>query len=714
MALPTPPREPDSVPVLTSIPLPAFTQAWQLRPPRDAQILTVKGTFDLVPGGPATPAEEQALPLGPTPFEDAEDALVYPGDMAFFKPRCDVFLTGHAYRSRKAGPPVQRVEMRLGRDLHHAFAAIGERTWQRGAPSEPAHFEKIPLRPERAFGGPDDPNNPLGVGRAGEGGRLPSFERLDRLLRSPQDRPPPALTTPIPETWPSRQRFVGDYGGGWAASRAPYFPDSFRYDFFQAAPPELQIAHPRGDEWYRLAGVRPDDEILEGRLPSLRVRAFAQPLASSHALKELPMQLDTVWFDADQLQVILVWRGAIEVEDQYGSDLASFFVLAEPSAQPCGEAEIHRRFTEAYRAAHERAPEEDEPEEEPAPQPPEGYVPPRGLTTDHARALGLPPWAATVASPPLEPKAPPPPAPALAPAALAALLDRGGSLGDEDLSHCDLTGRDLSGRDLAGALLIGADLSGVSLAGATLSGAVLTDAKLDGCDASGADLRGASLAGASLSNAKLTDAKLDQASLDRTRATDAQLDGASLDGASVSGADWSRVSLRGARLAAADFTDTRLEDADLTGAQMPDVRLYGVAGARLLASDAAMDGARVDGAVLSGASLTRVTAAGSSLRKCDFSDADLSGATFEDSVFEDSVFDRANLNQVEAKSCRWPRAKAHGATFVKANLMRGYFEGAELAECDLRGANLYDAQTFRATFRACRLEHAILGESGVG
>src|SRR5688572_26429733 len=140
MPLPIPPREPDSVPVLNATPLPAFTQAWQLQPPRDAVILIVKGTFDLAQGAPAAPSGEQQLPLGPELFPKAEEALRYPGDIAFFKPRCDVLVAGHAYASPTAGPAVRRLEINLGRELSFVMAAIGDRTWVRGAPSEPARF----------------------------------------------------------------------------------------------------------------------------------------------------------------------------------------------------------------------------------------------------------------------------------------------------------------------------------------------------------------------------------------------------------------------------------------------------------------------------------------------------------------------------------------------------------------------------------------------
>src|SRR5690606_7894935 len=130
MTLPIPPREPDTVPLLSSTPLPAFTQSWQLKPPKDALILVVKGTFDLVMGGPASPAEEQELPLGPVPFEGSEEALRYPGDIALFKPRCDVLLAGHAYAGRGAAT-VRRLHIELGRALSFSLAAIGDRTWGR-------------------------------------------------------------------------------------------------------------------------------------------------------------------------------------------------------------------------------------------------------------------------------------------------------------------------------------------------------------------------------------------------------------------------------------------------------------------------------------------------------------------------------------------------------------------------------------------------------
>lgn len=714
MTLPIPPREPDTVPVLSATPFYAFTQSWQLRPPKDALILIVKGTFDLVAGGPATVSEEQELPLGPVLFEGSEEALRYPGDIAFFKPRCDVLVAGHAYAAPGA-PAVRRLHIELGRALSFSMAAIGDRRWERGAPSAPARFEKLELRPERAFGGHDDPSNPIGVGRhAQDGSPLPNFELADQLIRAKGDRPPPAMTTPLAQTWPARARFAGTYGGDWVKKRAPYFPDDFSWDYFQAAQPALQIPYPRGDEWYRLRGFRPNDEALEGRLPCLKLRAFAQPLARPDELTELPLNLDTVFFEPDLLRVQLVWRGAIGAVDQYASDLASLLVVAEPFDQPCPMEEVERQLRASYAAEHERVPEQEEPDAAEPDAPPEGHVPPRGLTAAQARLLGLPPWAATVDSPPLEVAPPPPPQPAIGAIELEKLLASPASLAGLDLSYCDLRARDLRGRDLAGSLLVGASLDGAKLAGASLAGAVLLEASLAGADLTGAALGGAELSRANLEGATFDRASLVEASLAGARAPDASFVGATLDGASAAGAELSRARFDGASLIAADLTEARLEAASFVGAKMEDVRLYGVVAPRMIADDAEMTRSRLDGAMLAGSSLLRVKAPDSSIRSCDLSDASLQDAVLEGSVLEDTVLDRANVNQVEAKRCRWQRARAREATFVKSNLMGGYFEGARFVECDMRGANLYEAETFRSRFERCRLEHAILGQSGLG
>lgn len=723
--LPIPPRAPDTVPVLNATAFHAFTLSWQLAPPQDALIVIVKGTFDLAHRAPATVAEEQLLPTDEEPFADAQtpEAVRYPGDTAFFKPKADLFLTGRAH-----APPGSRhtalVRLALGRAVDHAVAVVGERRWSNGVPSQPAPFDSIELRPERAFGGPGFAANPIGRGHeAVDGAPLPNLERPDALVTSPRDRPAPALTTPIAKGWRPRADRVGSYGGDWAKKRAPYFPPDFDWSFFNAAPPELQIPYPSGDEPYWIKGMDPGHALIEGRLPGLRVRALAQPVDAPGELREIRLNLDTVWFDTEARKLVLAWRGALPTADMYGSDLGAILVRADPLEQRLDLAAHHRLFSAIYERDYGPPPEVPDDEEDAAEEPkaaPEGYVPPKGLTPTRARQLGLPPWAATLREEAPEADAeptmpePPPPAARLTRAEVEALVGSDESLAEQDLTGCDLSGLDLSGRALDGALLMRVDLRGATLAGASLRGAVLSEVNAEGLDFTGADLSGADLTDAIVSGATFAEATLEDAVLDGARAIGARLEGARLARLSAHRADFSLARFDGADLAEADLTGAALQEASLVGCAMVDVRLYEVRGRGLVADDAEMERCRADRAELPGASLQRVKAADSSFRETDLREADFRKAKLEGTVFDDANLERALFSQVEAKECRWPRARAAGASFLKANLMAGHFESARFQGADLRGANLYDANTFQASFRGADLTHAILGNSGLG
>jgi uncharacterized protein YjbI with pentapeptide repeats len=716
--LPVPPREPDTAPILNATPFHVFPMAWQLRPGQDATILVVKGTFDLALQEPARLAEEQELPTSEVPFDDAAspECLRYPSDTAFFKPKADVFLVGRAYPP-PTGPAISLVKFALGRALDVSLAVVGERTWHDGKPSEPRRFDEgIELRADRAFGGPGFDANPIGRGHpAEEGGPLPNLEAPGGLLRSMRDAPPPTLTTPVPATWKLRSRHVGTYDERWRQTRWPYFPDDFDWRHFNAATEAWQIPYPQGDEAFWIQGMARDGVLLNGQLPGLRVRAVAQSATQPDALTELPMNLDTLHFDVERGKLVLVWRGAIPCRDPYASDVASFLVRADPLGEPPEEASDRRAFLEAFEKAYGApSPEVESPEGEE--RTPPGVSPPRGLTARMALSLGLPAWAATVEDPnepPLAVPEPPPAEPALRRDEVEALVRGGGSLSELDLSGCDLRDLDLSGRDLSGAILSRANLGNARLKGADLRGAVLSEGTAPGVDFSGANLDGAELSLAQLTGADFAGASLAEANLDRACLAYARLQRAVLRGAIATGVDLTGALCDGADLSEADLSDANLTTASLRGVTAPDLRLYRVQGLGLVADDAQLPRCRADRASLVRASFQRVNAPESSIRQADLTEADFRKATLEDSVLEDSTLERAVFSQVEAKACRWPRARAHRASFLKANLMEGFFESAVFDEADLRGANLYRADTFRASFARADLTHAVLGQSGL-
>ncbi len=232
-----PPRMSEMVPFVLGAPLTAGTVAWQVRPPADSLTVIAKGTFDLVADGPARLRAESEVVIGDLCFEDDPAAsLRYASDFAIVKPRGDVTLVGHAHAPGGVSPAMQ-VRFRFGEPSAGGFerkvAVLGDRTWQRSvvttAPTDPAPFVKIPLRYERAFGGPRFDANPLGTGHKAAAGadgiaRLPNLEQPEALVRSPGDAPAPACFGPIPTLWRERWSLLGTYDRSWFKARWPYFP----------------------------------------------------------------------------------------------------------------------------------------------------------------------------------------------------------------------------------------------------------------------------------------------------------------------------------------------------------------------------------------------------------------------------------------------------------------------------------------------------------
>ena len=86
---------------------------------------------------------------------------------------------------------------------------FGDRKWGGfGFEGKPSRFEKMPLRWERALGGPLSEANPVGRGFK-TGVLVPNLERPESLLQTRDDRPAPACFAPIAPAWKARKRGAG-------------------------------------------------------------------------------------------------------------------------------------------------------------------------------------------------------------------------------------------------------------------------------------------------------------------------------------------------------------------------------------------------------------------------------------------------------------------------------------------------------------------------
>ncbi|MEP7122936.1 MAG: DUF2169 domain-containing protein [Byssovorax sp.] len=681
----------DAIPIVNGTTLVAFSLPLQPRPAQDARAVVIKGTFDLVPDGPAKLRDETELPSGDLHAGDEMmRSVLYPSDFAPFKPRVDVTLKGHAY-APGGSSPASLARFRFGRGsagFERQIAVFGERTWQqtvvKTAPTEPRRFQRIPIVHELAFGGPGFDRNPMGRGY-GAATALPCLEDPARLITSPADTPEPMSFGAVPMLWRERWSRLGSYAGDWLKTRWPYFPDDFDWAFFQAAPPAQQLDRVQGDEAFEIVGMHPQHPRLDGSLPRLKPRCFAQRTTEAGGeLVEVVLRLDTVTIDVDEMKLNLVWRGLIEVRDDEASEIAELFVMVEPLAG------AHADLAEArakYLAA--KAPEEPATSAPPASPWPEAASPP--------------PFAA---SPPSGARLPPHLDPARR--EVVARLARGESLAQYDAAGADLSDLDFSGRSLAGAnfkeallrrcRFVGADLTGAQLSGADLSDAVLDDANLSLADLTAANLDSARFDRADLTHADLGRGHGERASFREAKGTRP----------SFAGGVWAKARFDRASIAGADFTSASLDEAVFDGAVMPEIRLYDARATRASFDDATLTEARADGVQLTRCSLKSVSAASSIWDRAVLDETSFRGATLTASGFNKASGARAVFSGADLAGARFERAKFPGASLLKANLMEASLLGADLTSADLRGANLHGADTWKTRLGGAQLELAVL------
>src|SRR5262249_49368757 len=136
-----------------------------------------------------------------------------------FKPRADVFLVGHAYAPR--GQPVAWLTARrIVGDVDKSIEVHADRVWtQEGQLRQGPRFTKMPLRYERAGGGPRT-HNPVGRrpdARPDRYGQVPvpNLQPPDDHLAHPEDAVPPIGLGPIAPGWPGRVAKLYGYAAGW-------------------------------------------------------------------------------------------------------------------------------------------------------------------------------------------------------------------------------------------------------------------------------------------------------------------------------------------------------------------------------------------------------------------------------------------------------------------------------------------------------------------
>ncbi|TIV39923.1 MAG: DUF2169 domain-containing protein, partial [Mesorhizobium sp.] len=155
-------------------------------------------------------------------------------------------------------------------------------------------------------------HNPVGTGwsrtrnqRLIPGLRLPNTQAIDEEIRSPFGDYKPMSFGPMGRGWPGRIEYGGTYDQNWIDNVFPFLPEDFDERYFQMAPRDQQIDHPRGGEEVVLMNLTPEERV-SFRLPSTALQmTLFKGREIAYAADVLP---DTVLLDTENRRFSLVWR----------------------------------------------------------------------------------------------------------------------------------------------------------------------------------------------------------------------------------------------------------------------------------------------------------------------------------------------------------------------------------------------------------------------
>jgi hypothetical protein len=295
----------------------------------DTLYVIVKGTFSL--GETTRLAEKQRAVVLADEYwgKPGTSSIKYTSEAHLSKPCTDVVVIGEACAPDRR--PVRQLDVSIAvADRRKSLRIFGDRRWEKGVfgmrMSEAVPFETMPLVYERAFGGmhlinPDkneivfEPRNPVGCGFVGKrkneeinGMKLPNLEDPTCPITKPPHKPTPVGFGFISPAWEPRKSFAGTYDDVWQKTRAPYLPDDFRSEYFNAAHPDLICnGYLRGGEPVEVINASPRGP-LRFKLPICQVEAAVR-LAGKTASP--PCNLETVLIEPSAAMLCLTWRAEL-------------------------------------------------------------------------------------------------------------------------------------------------------------------------------------------------------------------------------------------------------------------------------------------------------------------------------------------------------------------------------------------------------------------
>ena len=682
------------------------------------------------------------------PFLSEELPSDQPLDAAIPKATPEFLAVAHCHAPNGIPAPLLRTGIQLGQtikilDIH------GDRTLDRRAgsitPAEP--FAHIPIDWPHTYGGPDFPDNPLGIGitpSPGSDGMLIPVQNVINPRLGRDGARVPATFGPVDQMWPARASRVGTHDDAWLKKDFPGFARDIDWNFFNLAAPDQWLTDPlRGDEPFAFKNLHPTIPLLKGHLPGIIPRLFLTRKGQPGSFEEVPLALTTVWFFPHRERMALIHHGRARLIEEDGADIERAVVGADHLDQLRPASDFHavmeKRVDRKNGAIHALRDQDLVPADwlgdtdTPPPTPPLAIARgrrrmerERDAQIEQLKAKGLDPEK--FAPPPLPPVKPPPTLeelPAFAEAAMAEAEARKA----EALAAAEVKKADLA-KTLAARGMTDDDIQkklNAKPKGPPGFSASATIASLQ------AQIRGRRALGqlsldleAKLASPGFVEGleKAEAAARDGYRLTAHAQDAA--DPAAVDrNSEMRRLimedtakartfyDLHGVDLSGLDLSGLDLSGVCLDGANLSGTSLVGANLTKAVLAHATLTGCRLDGAILDGANLGATTMSstslrGASMKKAILAKADLSGGVFAGAILEGADLTEATLGQADFSGIR-----AAGILMMKLDLSGFRAPGADLfkakfLDCRLQGADLSGARLERAAFLTCDLAGARL------
>jgi uncharacterized protein YjbI with pentapeptide repeats len=257
-------------------------------------------------------------------------------DEGFPKPTGEFLCFGMAYPPKAAQQGPFEASVSLG-SQRRRLAVYGPRVVSAmGRLTEVnAGVGPVAVSAHTAFGGPDFPENELGLGyKALPGSTAPSIEDPNFPIVSVHDAVAPAGFWPLPVRAKVRQQYLGAFDQNWLQSHWPNFPPETDLAFFNTAPLEQRLnGYFRGDESGEILGMNPDRQCFEFQLPGQKARCVFRRSEETNIFSgwsEAPSVAETLYLFPNEGIGALLFRSVITVRRPDALDLQSVIFALEP------------------------------------------------------------------------------------------------------------------------------------------------------------------------------------------------------------------------------------------------------------------------------------------------------------------------------------------------------------------------------------------------